>query len=206
MTTKKKSLNQKKENNPFDNILTKGFKLDTPFIDYRDTVVMTIGKYMNKYFEICSDNTLWNYEDYDKRISENDKLKTIRKSVRILLKSLIPEKALSNKHNNPLIRVFKDHPDILVDLVKNYLELIDKHITRPRISRDSLESEIVRVAREIFKVDADKLIVDFYIVHNFDSRTNRNIAISILALQLGVKIDYLHTKYYEAKKKINTNS
>jgi len=213
MTTKKKSLNQKKESNPFDNalssitqlagtgflssILTKGFKLDTPFIDYRDTVVVIIGKYMNKYFEICSDNTLWKYKDYDKRVSEYDKLITIIKSVNILLKSLIPEKA-TNKKGVSIIRVFNDHPDILVTFVNEYKEKIDEYVKRPyKRDKEIIKPDIIRVCEEVFKIKNVNALLK-----KFDNRSNNKIAVGILAYQLCVSQSYLDEIYNAAKKNL----
>jgi len=205
MTTKKKSPNQNKENNPIDtflssttqlagtgllsSILTKGFKLDNPFIDDRDIVIVTIGKLVNEYSKICSDNTFWEREDYKNRKAAYNDLKQKKKRINQLLNGLIP-KGATNKKGNSFIREIKNVPEAFVLCVESRTQTLEKLLKEYKKKYKYKNRSYL-----IDKILEDELNIDKPNNIYIDNRSVTTITISILAYLACVSFDTLYPIY-----------
>lgn len=178
--------------------------LYNPFMfsnDKRKHKINRIGELINKYTEICVDSFFWKYEDYDKRLKTSKELKGIRKDIDDLLKLLIPARA-TNKKTKPVIRLLKDNPKRFISKVEGYELKVKKYLKRPYLDYEKPDDDIKTLCRKEFKIkDPDKIIENM--LKDESDRSNRTIAISIMAHQIGVSFAYLYEIYNDALKDLD---
>jgi len=164
------------------------------FIDERSELFRELITTLRDYSSLCTDNSFWEIESYEKRKNAYNELKIKKKKMNKLLNNLIP-KGATNKKGNPTTRKLRMVPEVLVHyvetrkqdlpiLVKKYKKKY-KRMDRPQLIKKILEYE--SKIKNSNKIDIDE-------------RTYTTIIISILAYHMEVSFDTLYKIYHSVNK------
>lgn len=144
---------------------------------------------LREYSSLCSDNSFWELEDYEKRKAAYNELKQKKKKIKQLLNSLIP-KGATNKKGNPHTRKLRFFPEVLwwcVESRKQKLNPLMKEYKKkhPNLNK---ENRIKKILKNELNIDKPNNI---YI----DDRTEATIALSIIAHYIGSSFSTLYPIY-----------